>query len=99
MKDDNCHIVIELLPLSTKNTSSAGQEPELADQPMSHSAIAAALDNIGGTLLEAKSRSGRRVRACYNKETDNAIMINGCQLGNETTGTVGALRVAHMLSV
>lgn len=83
-KNDNCHIVIELLPLSTKNTSFAAEEPELADQPMSHSAIAAALDNIGATLLEAQSRSGRGLRARYNDGTNNAIMISGCQHGNET---------------
>ena len=97
-KDDNCHMAIELVPLSTKNTAFAAQEPELADRPMSHSAIAAALDNIGGALLQAKSRSGRGVCARYNKGSDNAVMISGCQHGNETTGTVGALRAAHMLS-
>ena len=66
---------------------------------MSHSAIVAALDNIGATLLQAQSLSGRRVRARYNEGTDNAIMISGCQHGNETTGIVGALRAAHMLPV
>lgn len=95
----NVIFVIELLPLSTKNTSFVAEEPELVDQPMSHSTIVAALDNIGATLLEAQSRSGRGLRARCNDGTDNAIMISGCQHGNETTGIVGALRAAHMLSV
>lgn len=51
---------------------------------MSRSAIVAALDNIGATLLEAQSRSGRGLRARYNDGTNNAIMISGCQHGNET---------------
>ena len=95
----NVILSLNFSPLSTKNTSFVAKEPELADQPMSHSAIVAALDNIGATLLEAQSRSGRGLRARYNDGTDNAIMISGCQHGNETTGTVGALRAAHMLSV
>ena len=66
---------------------------------MSNSTIAAALDNIGRTLLQAQSRSGRGVPARYNKGTDKAVMISGCQHGNETTWTVGALRAAHMLSI
>lgn len=58
----------------------------------------AELASIRGETFEAQSRAGRTVQARYVKGTDAAVMISGGQHPNETTGIVGALRAAQVLS-
>lgn len=66
--------------------------------PLSAEQIASELEGIGGSLFTASARSGRKVQAVHVEGADAPVMISGGQHANETTGIVGALRAARILS-
>ena len=62
------------------------------------SQIEAVLEDIGGEVLTARTRSGRLVHARHVRGRDAAVMISGGQHANEGTGIVGALRAGLSLA-
>lgn len=89
---------VETRPLSTDDALTAEQVLETAQAPLSADQIRRELARLGGEPFEAKTRSGRAVRATYRKGSDAAMMISAGQHANETTGVVGALRAANRLA-
>ncbi len=65
--------------------------------PLQPSEIRAALDELGGTRIEAVSRQGRAVEGVLVNGSGPGLVISGGQHANETTGVVGALRAAALL--
>ncbi len=97
-RDANPSVRVETRPLSTTDALTAEQQLETAQAPLSADQICRELAKIGGAPFEAKTRSGRVVRATYVKGSDAPMIISGGQHANETTGVVGALRAAHCLA-
>ncbi len=91
-------VKVETRPLSTDDALTAEQVLEIAQAPLSADQIRREIARLGGTPFEAKTRSGRTVRATYLKGSDAAMMISAGQHANETTGVVGALRAANRLA-
>ncbi len=89
---------VETRPLSTDDALTAEQVLETAQAPLSADQIRREIARLGGEPFEAKTRSGRTVRATYRKGSDAAMMISAGQHANETTGVVGALRAASRLA-
>ncbi|PBB40012.1 peptidase M14 [Mesorhizobium sp. WSM3866] len=89
---------IETRPLTQSEAPSRFMPLNEAEEPISAAQVRAELAGIGGDVLEARSRSGRSVKALYRKGSDRAVIISGGQHANETTGVVGALRAACELA-
>lgn len=89
---------IETRPLTQTEAPSEFILLNQAEAPISAAQVRAELAEIGGDVLEARSRSGRSVMAHYRKGLDRAVIISGGQHANETTGIVGALRAARGLA-
>lgn len=96
-RDADPSVRVETRPLSTADALTAEQQLETAQAPLSADQIRRELVKIGGEPFEAKTRSGRAVRATYVRGSDAPMMISGGQHANETTGVVGALRAARRL--
>lgn len=75
------------------------QDLDAAERPLSPAQIFAELEAVGGEPFEARSYLGRELRARYRRGSDAAVYISGGQHANETTGIVGALRAAKVLSL
>ena len=90
-------VTVETRPLSTGFTECATQSIDTATEALAAAQIEAELAAIGGLSFDARTRSGRTVRARYIKGSDAPVMISGGQHANETTGVAGALRAAHTL--
>jgi hypothetical protein len=89
---------IELKPLSTDFHDGDDQDIDVAREPLAAAQINRLLDAIGGEPFSARSRAEREVSGRYIKGSDAAVMISGGQHPNETTGIVGAIRAAQILS-
>ncbi len=96
--DREVSVSIELRPLCVRDSDGATQDLDTAAEPLAESEIHEILDQLGGTRFAARSRSGRELRASYIAGSDAAVMVSGGQHPNETTGIVGALRAAKILS-
>lgn len=90
-------VKIETRPLSTGFIDGPVQNIDLATEALAAAQIESELAMIGGLSFDARTRSGRTVRARYIKGSDAAVMISGGQHANETTGVAGALRAARTL--
>lgn len=97
-RDAEPSVKVEIRPLSTDDMLTAEQVLETAQAPLSADQIRREIARLGGEPFEAKTRSGRTVRAAYIKGSDAAMMISAGQHANETTGVVGALRAANRLA-
>lgn len=97
-RDAEPSVKVETRALSTEDALTAEQVLETAQAPLSADQIRRELARLGGAPFEAKTRSGRTVRAAYIKGSDAAMMISAGQHANETTGVVGALRAANRLA-
>ncbi|PQA74400.1 peptidase M14 [Brucella oryzae] len=97
-RDAEPSVKMETRPLSTDDMLTAEQILEIAQAPLSAGQIRREIVRLGGEPFEAKTRSGRTVRATYIKGSDAAMMISAGQHANETTGVVGALRAANRLA-
>lgn len=89
---------IETRPLWTSEAVAEPQRLASAVSPVSVAQIRGELAAIDGVAFEARSRTGRAVEARYHAGADKPVIISGGQHANETTGIVGALRAAQMLS-
>ena len=96
-RDAEASVKIETRPLSTADALTAEQILETAQAPLSADQIRREITKLGGAPFEAKTRSGRAVRATFVKGSDSPMMISAGQHANETTGVVGALRAANRL--
>jgi len=97
-RDAEPSVKVETRPLSTDDALTAEQVLETAQAPLSADQIRREIARLGGEPFEAKTRSGRTVRATYRNGSDAAMMISAGQHANETTGVVGALRAANRLA-
>lgn len=97
-RDTEASVKIEMQPLSTTDALTAEQVLEHAQAPLSADQIRREIAKLGGAPFEAKTRSGRTVRATFVKGSDAPMMISAGQHANETTGVVGALRAANRLA-
>ncbi|MFB8342571.1 peptidase M14 [Brucella cytisi] len=97
-RDAEPSVKVETRSLSTDDALTAEQVLETAQAPLSADQIRREIARLGGKPFEAKTRSGRTVRATYRKGSDAAMMISAGQHANETTGVVGALRAANRLA-
>lgn len=88
---------IETRPLTTAFLDGGDQAIDTASEAPAASQMVRLLTDIGGKEFDARSRSGRKVAACYVAGSDAAVMISGGQHPNETTGIVGAIRAARRL--
>ncbi|WP_027351355.1 peptidase M14 [Halotalea alkalilenta] len=97
--DGLVELCIETRPLSRMEDPVPGlQRLETAERPLSMAQVRAELGRLEGVAFQALSRAGRLVEARYVEGSDVPVMISGGQHANETTGVVGALRAAHVLS-
>jgi hypothetical protein len=69
----------------------------LTDKPLPAEQVLGALQALGGTPFEARSRQGRAVAGTYVAGAGPAVFISAAQHANETSGVVGALRAAQAL--
>lgn len=95
--DGKCHITIALHGLDRRPANIVSSQCSDTTGALDQAVISAQLASIGGIRLEAQSRCGRDVEARYIKGSNHAVVISGCQHGNETTGTAGALSAANTL--
>lgn len=91
-------VVVEARALQANDRGGPWQSLEAAEVPLTMAQIHAELALIDGEAFEARSRTGRPVKALYRKGTDAAVMISAGQHANETTGIVGALRAGQVLA-
>lgn len=76
----------------------ADQDLAKASAPLSMAQVESELAQIKGMPFHATSISSRQVQARYHQGSDLPVMISGGQHANETSGVVGALRAAQLLS-
>ncbi|MBB5700889.1 hypothetical protein FHS76_000732 [Ochrobactrum daejeonense] len=95
--DTEASVKVETRPLSTTDALTAEQVLDKAQAPLSADQIRRELVKLGGAPFEARTRSGRTVRASYVAGHHASMMISAGQHANETTGIVGALRAASRL--
>lgn len=91
-------VVVETRPLSTGFSDGDDQNIDTASEPLAASQVNRLLADIGGEEFNARSRSGRILSARHIAGSDAAVMISAGQHPNETTGIVGAIRAAQILS-
>jgi hypothetical protein len=74
------------------------QDLDRAEHPLSPAQVVSELGRIEGEPFLATSYSGRTMTGKYHRGSDAAVMISGGQHANETSGVVGALRIARELA-
>jgi len=97
-RDAKPFVKVETRPLATADALTAEQVLEKAQAPLSADQIRREIAKLGGEAFQAKTRSGRAVRATYVSGYETPMMISAGQHANETTGIVGALRAASRLA-
>jgi hypothetical protein len=96
--DGPAQAVVTLRPLTQGEVSGKDQELASAASPLTSPQVHAELNAINGEPFTAISRAGRTIAARYHPGSDFPVMISGGQHANETSGIVGALRAAGILS-
>ena len=96
--DGPARVMVEILPLTLGEVPGKDQELVNATSPLTSVQIHSELGKIDGEPFTATSRAGRIVAARYHPGSDFPVMISGGQHANETSGVVGALRAAGILS-
>ncbi|WP_137133391.1 peptidase M14 [Rhizobium sp. FKY42] len=89
---------IELRPYDRRARIGEAQPLDEAQQALGEAQIVTELNSLPGETLTCETVVGRLVHARYLKGTDAPILISGGQHANETSGIVGALRAARILS-
>jgi hypothetical protein len=69
-----------------------------APRPLTPDEIATALEDLGGTRFDGRSVQGRPVLATHFAGTSPGFVLSAGQHANETSGIIGALRAAPVLT-
>ncbi|HTJ56878.1 MAG TPA: M14 family zinc carboxypeptidase [Devosiaceae bacterium] len=89
---------VETRPLAVADPSVPRQQLATATHPIGVDQIRAELEGIGEIGMAAESRAGRLVMGRYKAGSDAGVVISSGQHANETTGPIGALRAAQILT-
>jgi hypothetical protein len=89
---------IELRPYDRRARGGEAQPLDEAQQAAGEAQIVTELNSLRGETLTCETVAGRLVHARYLQGSDAPVLISGGQHANETSGIVGALRAARILS-
>lgn len=89
---------IELRPYDRRAREGEAQPLDEAQQAVGETQIVTELNSLRGETLTCETVAGRQVHARYVQGSDVPVLISGGQHANETSGIVGALRAARILS-
>ncbi|MFI0474168.1 peptidase M14 [Halomonas sp. HMF6819] len=92
-------ITLRALSTDEASTDDSATPLDRVEHPLSVARIQTQLESIEGTLIHAKSRSGRTLRARYRQGDDRPVMISAAQHANEPSGIVAALRAGRDLAL
>ncbi|HDM8048640.1 TPA: peptidase M14 [Vibrio fluvialis] len=92
------HIDVALTAYQHTHSTHTAEVLASAGHPLSEQQVMFELETLGGEPFAAHTVSGKRVNATYIAGSDKAVVVSGGQHANETTGVVGVLRAARLLS-